>query len=165
MKTGATLSDCNTYRYQLWRVWDESRPLLAFIMLNPSTASHNNDDPTIRRCMRFAATSGYGGIQVMNLFAYRATDPAELPSDERAIGPDNDSYLQALRATNRDVVLAWGTKGAHLKRNEQVAAMFPNAYCLDRTKDGHPKHPLYIRADAKLIRFQSDELALSVETA
>lgn len=153
--SGAVLSPCQTYRYFLWRTWNEEKRVLVFIMLNPSTASHHNDDPTIRRCMRFAATNGYGGILVANLFAYRATDPAELPDDETAIGPQNDEALQCILqyADEVDVLFAWGTKGVKLGRNEVVSKLFPNALCLERTKDGHPKHPLYVRGDAKLTRY------------
>ncbi len=160
MDTGAELSECGTYRYLLWRIWNHQQRRLAFIMLNPSTASYQVDDPTIRRCMRFAGAKGYGGIIVANLFAYRCTDPSELPNDESAIGPDNDAFIRKIKTYTGyyvDVCFAWGTKGAMQGRDQQIIAQFPNAYFLERTKEGHPKHPLYIRSDAQLQPFISHD--------
>lgn len=160
MDTGAKLSECGTYRYLLWRIWNERQTRLAFIMLNPSTASHQVDDKTIRRCMRFAGAKGYGGIIVANLFAYRCTNPDDLPTDQRAVGPENDETLRNLailanHTSYVDVVLAWGANKAvqGRGRDKEVIAQFPGAYCLERTKEGHPKHPLYIRSDAQLQPF------------
>ena len=154
---GAAISDCKNYRYLLWRVWSPLRRRLAFIMLNPSTAGKYSDDSTIKRCCQFAARDGYGGILVANLFAYRCTDPSELPGKGSAIGPENDDVLQMLaegsKTAGLDVVFAWGTNGTLDERNKKVISMFPKAFCLELTKDGHPKHPLYIKGDAELKPF------------
>lgn len=156
MDTGATISECGTYRYLLWRVWnpEPEKRKLVFIMLNPSTAGPYNDDNTIRRCMRFAASQNYGGILVANLLAYRCTDPAELPLGSTAIGPLNDGVLNEIAKCSYDIVFAWGTKGVLQNRDKAVIDLFPNAYCLERTKEGYPKHPLYIRSTAQLIPFR-----------
>ncbi|MES2347075.1 MAG: DUF1643 domain-containing protein [Pseudomonadota bacterium] len=140
------------YRYFLARQWEPSLPVLVFVMLNPSTADHEKDDPTIRRCIRFAVERGYGGLVVVNLMAYRATDPNNLPMvAHRAIGPRNAEFIRQ-SVEGRDVVVAWG---AHRRATVDVvrsAAEVLHAhaaaiYCLGRTKDGSPRHPLYVRAD------------------
>ena len=98
MKTIATrkqavLSDCGTYRYRLWRKWGCGSPLL-FVMLNPSTADAEVDDATIRRCLGFADAHGFGELEVVNLYAYRATDPADLKRAGYPVGPDNDAHIE-----------------------------------------------------------------------
>lgn len=93
MKKTAKLSDCRTYRYELWRTWDESKPYAMFIGLNPSTADETEDDPTIRRCINFAKTWGYGGLCMTNLFAYRATQPEDMKRASDPIGNKNDETL------------------------------------------------------------------------
>lgn len=118
-------------------------------MLNPSTADTTIDDPTIRRCMRFARDSNFSGIVVGNLFAWRATDPAELKSVDNPVGPDNDSALSAIFAAAPIIVCAWGGN-AFGGRDAQVLAMIQGAgkipHCLKMTKTGHPAHPLYLSA-------------------
>lgn len=148
----ATISPCGTYRYVLGREWTNA-PLAVFVMLNPSTADADVDDPTIRRCMGFARAWGNGGIRVVNLFAYRSTDPdalASLPIDV-AIGPDNDAHIRAaLGMTYATVVTAWGAHAAasRSRRDEDVLHIIAKskheAYYLRRTKSGAPCHPLYL---------------------
>ena len=98
IEKGAIISDCNKYRYSLWRIWDKEKPIFTFVGLNPSTADHEQDDRTIRRCINFAKSWGGGGIYMANLFAYRATEPQEMMSQEDPIGPDNDAHLKQLAA-------------------------------------------------------------------
>jgi len=146
----AVFSPCRTWRYSIYRIWDETKPLLAVVGLNPSTADETLDDPTIRRCIRFARDWGYGGLVMLNLFAFRSTDPAGLRSAQDPIGPDNDQHL--LKETEgRRALCAWGTHGVLQGRGATVAALLKTVgrelVCLGRTKGGHPKHPLYIRAD------------------
>lgn len=93
MIKSAIISECGKYRYSLSRIWDENKANVLFIMLNPSTADGDVDDPTIRRCIGFAKSWGYGGIYVGNLFAYRATDPKELLKVENPIGFENIHHL------------------------------------------------------------------------
>jgi hypothetical protein len=157
---GAILSPDDLYRYRLWRIWDDDRAPTAFLMLNPSTADATLDDPTIRRCVGFAKRWGSGGIVVVNLFARRATDPAELLEHDRAdvVGPDNDEHLRAVFRTVDSVVCAWGAHPV-VRRNRvgEVLSLIPpgvEVSCLGTTKDGHPKHPLYLRADTERVPFR-----------
>lgn len=148
----AIIDPTGMYRYSLSRIWDHNLPKIAFVMLNPSTADHQEDDPTIRRCIGFAKDWGYGSMEVVNLFAYRATNPNELKICDDPIGPDNDMHIQRVALQADRIVLAWGTKGELLGRDSEVKKMLPSfarVYCLDRSKDGHPKHPLYIPANCE----------------
>lgn len=140
------------YRYFLAREWMPELPPLVFCMLNPSTADDQKDDPTVKRCIRFAVERGYGGLVVVNLMAWRATDPDSLPlSMHRAVGPRNAEFIEQ-SVKGRDVIVAWG---AHRRATADIVraasqllhAHANNVYCLGRTKDGSPRHPLYIRAD------------------
>jgi hypothetical protein len=124
-------------------------------MLNPSTADAETDDPTIRRCISFAKREGAGGIIVANLYAYRATDPASLWAREDPYGPQNDAALIGVAkwaaVAGVPLVCAWGTHGGRNNRPivlmQQVGAKL---VCLGKTKDGHPRHPLYVRGDKPL---------------
>lgn len=144
----AVLSDCGTYRYRLGRCWDTSLPELRWIMLNPSTADSAKDDPTVRKCIGFATRWGFGAIQIVNLFAFRATKPRDLMHTTDPIGPDNDQHLSTvLRAP---VVAAWGGSlpRAPFGRMavERILAMAPRDrwWCLGTTKGGEPHHPLIL---------------------
>jgi len=158
MDKGAMLSPDRVYRYSLWRVWDESKPLVMFIGLNPSTADENDDDPTIRRCINFAKDWGYGGIYMLNLFALRTKNPIILLSHPSPIGIVNDHWLKQVAQNNVKVIAAWGTKGLYLGRDKEVMKLFRQMNCLGLTKDGHPKHPLFLRKDTKMILFQKGKL-------
>jgi hypothetical protein len=148
----AELSDCGTYRYTLTRDWDSDRPAACFVMLNPSTADAEQDDPTIRRCLGYARTWGCGSLAVVNLYAYRAADPSELWRAADPVGPNNDSWLRAAvtgaRKSGGPVVAAWG---AHA-RTDRISAVLelPGVApisVLALTKGGQPRHPLYLRAN------------------
>ena len=147
---GATFSADRRYRYRLWRRWDRSRPVVAFVMLNPSTADARNDDPTIRRCVGFARAWGYGGIEVVNLFAYRATDPRELRAANDAVGPENRRHIHRAIARAHLVVLAWGAHGSG-----SGLLSLPRARCLGLTRAGRPRHPLYLRRDVRPVSVRS----------
>lgn len=157
----ATLSECGRYRYTLTRTWDPSVWRLWFIMLNPSTADATIDDPTIRRCIGFARRFGYGGLGVVNLYAYRATKPADLWRADDPVGPDNDETLRDMLAARSyygvPTVAAWGAN-AKPDRVAQVLAMAGahQLMCLGLTQAGQPRHPLYLRADADLLPFGGD---------
>lgn len=157
-QSGATFSPCERYRYHLWRVWDDEKPILVWIMLNPSTADAEKDDPTIRRCIAFAKRDGYGGVSIRNVFAYRATDPRELEKVVDPFGPENAMALLDCRRVSllTRLVAAWGCTVAKLRRADAYkharnAAAMNRAYCLGKTKHGDPKHPLYVRGDAPLV--------------
>ena len=151
----AVLSDCGLYRYLLRRAWDHDKPRALFIMLNPSTADATVDDATIRSCIRLCKSLGYGSFEVINLFGWRATDPAELEKAADPIGLDNEKI--SIGAIQRcDVAIcAWGAHAMAEKRNarrivEVIRARKPAVYCLGKTKHGHPKHPLYIKTGTQL---------------
>lgn len=147
---GATFSTDRRYRYRLWRRWDRSRPVVAFVMLNPSTADARNDDPTIRRCVGFARSWGYGGIEVVNVFAYRASDPRALRAVDDPAGAENGRHIR--RAVGRAdlVVLAWGAQASG-----SGLLSLPRARCLGLTRSGQPRHPLYLRRDVRPVSVRS----------
>ena len=144
----AEYSDCERYRYSLTRVWDTAGPRALFIMLNPSPATEVQNDPTVERCERRARALGFGAFRVLNIFAYRATDPRDMRRAADPVGPGNDAAILAALPWADRVICAWGAHGAHLGRGPAVAAMLRAAGCrlhhLGLSKDGHPKHPLYI---------------------
>jgi hypothetical protein len=156
MIRSAVLSPCNRYRYQLSRQWG-SGALLGFIMLNPSTADAETDDRTIRRCIGFSRDLGYSGILIGNLFAWRATNPKELKASPDPIGPENDHHLRQVAEQSSLLVCAWGTNGTLNNRNRKVLELIQNTgrepHCLERTKHGHPKHPLYVLASTMPMLF------------
>lgn len=161
-RSSAKLSDCGTYRYWLERRWGDTAPMV-FVMLNPSTADATEDDPTIRRCRSFAEREGAGGLIVVNLFALRATNPAELQKHDEPVGPDNVQNVgQALllaAITRGYVVCAWGAhdmatrEARRLRRRASDCCV--ELRCLGLTKAGAPRHPLYLKSDAPLVPYSS----------
>jgi len=157
----AVFSPRRKYRYRLTRSWHPATVLLPIIMLNPSTADETVDDPTIRRCASFARREGYGGIEVVNLFAFRATSPADMKAAADPIGRDNDMELARLfgSAVRSDVpvLAAWGAHGSYLHRAANVltmaSAVDAQLVCLGTTAAGHRRHPLYVKGDQPLERF------------
>lgn len=156
----AVISECGTYRYLLTRPSELAHPdrsTVLFLMLNPSTADASLDDPTIRRCRSFARTWGAAGITVANLYALRATEPAALWLHDHPTGPENDMWLWKLAREYREVICAWGVNA---KPNRVLAAMrvFEAAgaklWCLGTTKDGHPRHPLYVPGDQPMVPWE-----------
>ena len=163
----ADISDCGTYRYALWRLWGKWRfrgetripslpPVWLWIMLNPSTAGAEKDDPTICAVREFTKRGGGEGFCVMNLSPYRATNPNEL----KKLTPDvfrgdhgwASAKLWSATCAADKVMVAWGAHGAryqwqvdHVLATLNAAGMAP--YCLDVTKSGQPRHPLYVRRD------------------
>ena len=154
MKRDATFSDCRTYRYALWRLWDETKPYAMIIGLNPSTANETEDDPTIRRCINFASDWGYGGLCMVNLFAFRATEPKVMLSASDPVGAENDSWLQALAKDAGVIVGAWGNDGGFNNRSSDVMGMLPEMRCLKQNKTGEPAHPLYQPRSATPVLFE-----------
>jgi len=159
----AVIDPTGIYRYSLTRTWSGVKSACVFVMLNPSKADATIDDPTIRRCCSFAEAHGYGGIEVVNLYAYRATSPKELRAEGWPIGPENDDFLlDAFRRAmlrGSSIVCAWGAEAARTPRAGQVLHMIrgvgPQPYCLGTTAEGYPRHPLYVRGDAKFRPFAS----------
>lgn len=142
----AVLSPCGTYRYELTRRWS-NRPLVGWVMLNPSTADADVDDPTVRRCIGFAKAWGYGGLVIRNLFALRATDPCELDRHADPVGPDNDTHLSRCKYDDKTVI-AWGARGGD--RGHEVLELLEKQgarpHQLAVTDGGQPRHPLYLKA-------------------
>jgi hypothetical protein len=144
----AVYSPCEAYRYALTRIWDVSAPRAVFVMLNPSTATEVQNDPTVERCERRARALGFGGFRVVNIFAYRATDPRVMRAQADPVGPGNDAALVEAAGWGDQIICAWGNHGAHLRRGAAVEALLraqgKPLFHLSLTKEGVPKHPLYI---------------------
>ena len=176
---GAEISADGRYRYLLWREWRGSharanwdwlgrdgtgqelgrpKPCL-FIMLNPSTADGEHDDPTIRRCVAFSKAWNYERLEVVNLFAHRATDPRALLAlshDDDPVGWQNSDYVTEAAVRAGIVICAWGAHGAHLGQDETVLGWIgaTRRFALGLTRDGQPRHPLYLPSDAKPVEFR-----------
>lgn len=146
--SSATYSDCENYRYSLRRTWDSNGMSVVFVMLNPSTATEVENDPTVERCERRARAMGFGAFEVVNIFAYRATDPKVMRRASDPIGAQNDVAILAAANWADRVICAWGAHGAHLGRGTQVADLLKNSgfslYHFGLSQSGAPKHPLYI---------------------
>lgn len=144
----AIYSDCEKYRYSLTRVWDAKGRKVHFVMLNPSTATEVQNDPTVERCERRARTLGFGAFRVTNIFAWRDTDPRKMRAAQDPVGPGNDAAILSGCYWADQTICAWGTHGEHRGRGDQVLAMVRATsaplFHLGITKHGHPKHPLYI---------------------
>lgn len=135
-----------SYRYALSRVWDAQGRKICFVMLNPSTATEIQNDPTVERCERRARAMGFGAFRVVNIFAYRATDPRDMRKAVDPIGPDNDPAIAAAANWADMILCAWGAHGAYMARGASVAQMLQGKalFHLGLTQAGDPKHPLYI---------------------
>lgn len=148
----AVYSDCERFRYLLTRVWGPGRKAL-FVMLNPSTATEEQNDPTVERCERRARALGYGAFRVTNIFAYRATDPRVMRSVDDPVGPGNDAAILASAAWADSILCAWGNHGLHLGRGAQVADLLRASgaplFHLGLTGQNQPRHPLYVGYDQK----------------
>lgn len=144
----AVYSDCERYRYMLTRTWDPSGRKALFVMLNPSTATEVQNDPTVERCERRARTLGFGAFRVTNIFAWRDTDPKKMRAAADPVGPENDAAIAESADWADQVICAWGAHGEHLDRGAEVERLLratgQGLYHLGLTKAGHPKHPLYI---------------------
>lgn len=148
--SGAVFSPCGSWRYLLWRSGNLRGKFLGMGLLNPSKADHAADDPTIRRCRALASRARLSGVLVWNLFALRATDPAELKSAASPVGRHNDAAIGLALGLCRRNVLAWGNHGCHQGRNREVLALCLAAGAglefLELTARGEPRHPLYLPA-------------------
>lgn len=149
----AEFSQCGTYRYSLVRMWDEKLPILVFILLNPSTATHEVNDPTITRCMERAQRMGFGAMIVLNLFAWRATQPEDMKAAAEPIGAYNDEVILEIAKAAGLVVCGWGKHGTHRQRDAQVMAMLHEngivPHALKLNGDKSPRHPLYVGYDVQ----------------
>lgn len=150
METGACFDPTGAYRYSLWRIWRPAALRIAFVMLNPSTADAAANDPTIRRCLSFAQTWGYGALEVVNLFGLRASQPQLLRQTDDPVGADCDRYVQAAISCADAVIVAWGNWGQLQGRDQTVLNWIDpqKRYCLGVNRSGQPRHPLYLSRSA-----------------
>ena len=149
------------YRYLLTRqisMWEG--PSVTFVMLNPSTADESKNDPTVTRCIGFAKRWGASTLYVVNLSPLRATDPQELiEAGPEPVGIRSENLFSIADAADRSdiIVAAWGTLGGLEGRADLVLHELEKRhhrfYCLERTKHGHPRHPLYVRADTDPVEY------------
>ena len=168
MESGAVI--IGNYRYLLWREWDCQSPTVAFIMLNPSRADAEFNDPTITRCINFAQAWGYGRLEVVNLFAYRTAHPSLLKQAAKPVGSDNDQYVLTTAQHSEQVILAWGNHGTWQQQDLHILQLLKNytypswcafprgvapLYCLGMTKKGCPRHPLYLHHKTQLQLFRN----------
>ncbi|KAM3107446.1 DUF1643 domain-containing protein [Phormidesmis sp. 146-33] len=148
----AVYSDCERYRYLLTRTWG-SGPKALFVMLNPSTATEVQNDPTVERCERRARSLGFGAFRVTNIFAFRATDPKVMRAAADPVGPENDAAILDSVAWADRVICAWGNHGLHLNRGARVAGLLRSTgaslFHLGLTGQGQPRHPLYVGYDTQ----------------
>lgn len=148
-----SLGGNDRYRYLLRVSWGEAHaPALAWVMLNPSTATAQRLDPTMRRVIDFTAREGYTALDVVNLYALRSTDPAALWTSRDPVGPENDETIRMVAAQADRIVLAWGAHGRRA-RAERVLSLLPVGkpwLCLGRTRGSQPRHPLQVRRDREM---------------
>ena len=146
-RSEALYSSCGQYRYRLTRRWGAG-PVLVWIMLNPSTATEERNDPTIARCEGRARRGGFGGVEILNLFAFRATRPADLRQAEDPVGPGNGQVVLEGAARAGMILCGWGVHGslrdAGAQMRETLNARGLVLHTLGLTKAGHPRHPLYV---------------------
>lgn len=152
MIADAYFSDCGRYRYDLYRMWDADKPMAMCIGLNPSTGNREDNDATIRRLINLLQANGYGGFHMANVYALISTDPDALTSHPNPTG-DNDVWLHNTRMGCRDVIFCWGNFRQAQHRGKKLAAMWSDGLCFGRNRDGSPKHPLYLKADTKLVKY------------
>jgi len=155
----AIFSECQRYRYGLSRVAYPEKKTLMYVLLNPSTADAQKNDPTVARCWVRARNLGYGQMLIGNLFAIRSADPRDIFKESDPVGPDNDTYLVIMAAAAHTIILGWGNEGAYRGRSKQVVKLLREnyarpLYCLHMNGSGMPKHPLYLRYDLPLIEFK-----------
>jgi hypothetical protein len=146
------------HRYSLIHRWNPlfSESLIMWIGLNPSTADESQLDPTLTRIASFSKREGFDGFWMANVFALRTPYPKEMMAAKDPVGPDNDASLRLGASRCAKIVAAWGAIGEYQSRAEAVAQLFPGRelWCLGTTKDGHPRHPLYVAGQQPLVRWK-----------
>ena len=158
MASGALFSPCRNYRYALWRQWDVNKPWVGFIGLNPSTANENTNDPTLKKVIKFASDWDYGGVYMLNLFAWVTPHPHELYSLSDPVG-DNHQHLFRFANRCQEIIFAWGASPKAQVQAGTLIARFPRAKVLCLNKGGSPRHPLYVAADTRPVRYRELKFA------
>ena len=153
IESTAVISSCTNYRYLLRRVWDRDRIRVLFIMLNPSTADAEVDDPTIKSCVRLCKENNFGALEVVNLFGLRATNPEELLESDDPVGPRNFDIITAAMSRCDLYICAWGAHKMADQQKKEVLKLVtrPAVFCFGLTKESAPKHPLYIKSGTPLV--------------
>ena len=151
IKRHALLSKDKKYRYSLKRIWDNDKPKVLFIMLNPSLADNYQDDPTIRRLIKFAKLYGYGGFYVGNLFSYITPYPSELLDKDLMFSKKNIHEIKKMTGLIKDVVYGWGNS---FEEPEWLKQIISNPKCFGKNKNKTPKHPLYLSYNHKLVDYR-----------
>ncbi|MEM7102805.1 MAG: DUF1643 domain-containing protein [Bacteroidota bacterium] len=144
MRTDAIFSNDRIYRYRLSRYWDDTKPAVLFIGLNPSTADEKTNDPTIRRLIGFARRWGFGTMHVCNLYAFRTPYPKELFKYHTPVGPENDAWIKRTQEAVEKVVLVYGTHGTKNDRHLEILDLVNHPWCVKYSKYNLPMHPLYL---------------------
>lgn len=158
------------YRYSLTRIWDETLPKITYIMLNPSVADHLKGDPTLNKCLNYAIDQGYGSIEVVNLFAYRSTDPDQLKRVHNPIGFDNDQFIMNAVKNAKTIVLAWGGENGKLMNRDKAVLGLLKDYknkikCFeDFTNKKKPQHPLTLKNGFILIDYPFENKSSGTKT-
>ncbi|MEH2205049.1 MAG: DUF1643 domain-containing protein [Nostoc sp.] len=168
MEKYANIDVTRKYRYLLGRRWDANLPQVTFVMLNPSKADDNQDDPTLNKCIKFAHHWDYGSLEVVNLFAYITPKPRELRQVDDPVGSENNSYIKSATERANLIILAWGSSKYPKKncdRDKEVLSLISDKktlHCLKLTKKGYPNHPLYLKVEdsTKLIIFPNCSLQI-----
>ncbi|WP_153976914.1 DUF1643 domain-containing protein [Paenibacillus xylanilyticus] len=145
MKMDAVFDPTKKYRYLLSREWDASLPRLLYVMLNPSTASHEEEDQTSKQCLYFAKKFGFGSLEIVNLYAIISTDPNQLKFVHDPIGDENDKFILEAASRATTIIVSWGEKHFINQRHNKVARLLTSKghqlHCLGIAKSGHPRHP------------------------
>jgi hypothetical protein len=144
---------CNhkKHRYSLKRIWDNDKPIVLFIMLNPSLADNYKDDPTIRRLIKFAKLFGYGGFYVGNLFSYITSYPKDLVDKDLSFCNKNLKEIRKMISLSKEVVYGWGNS---FEEPDWLKKIISNPKCFGKNKNKTPKHPLYLSYNNKLVDYR-----------
>ena len=153
----AIISSDDKYRYMLSRIWDKSKSKVMIIGLNPSMADASQDDPTIRKCIKYAKSWGYGGVYMLNLFAFRTPKPKVMFVADEPIGIENDKYLMDYSLKCDKVVCAWGNDGNYKNRSSEAKSKLSNLHYLMLNNSGEPAHPLYLKPELTPVRFSCED--------
>jgi hypothetical protein len=152
MRKKAFFSECGKFRFQLYRIWDESLPIAMCIGLNPSTANSDDNDPTIRNLIRLLKNNGYGGFHMVNLFALISPLPDSLRMHPDPVN-DTDKWNFNIAHNCQSIVFCWGNFKQAQYRAKKYIQKYEGALCFGKNKNGSPKHPLYLKSTTLLQSF------------
>lgn len=161
MRKKAFFSDCGKYRYQLYRIWDEALPLAMCVGLNPSTANSDDNDPTIERLIALLKGNGYGGFHMMNLYGLISSNPEDLRKHSNPVG-ENYKWVYPIRDLCDSVIFCWGNFKQAQHFGKKLIAKYPEALCFGVNANGSPKHPLYLRANTKILKYNNGKPLLHI---